>query len=76
MSDVDLRIARLTLRPGDTLVVKAAHHLTRDMRECVRQAVAPHIPEGVAVLVIDPLLELSVLAREGARDAAEQARAA
>lgn len=62
MVDVlELAIAKLTLRPGDLLVVKINHTLEAALADKVGTQIKDHLPNGVRVLLIDNSIELSVL---------------
>jgi hypothetical protein len=54
--DLELRIARLELEPGDILVVEAKEVPERDM-------LAGLVPPGVRVLYIPPDVKLSILTK-------------
>jgi hypothetical protein len=57
----EAKIAKLSLAPGDVLVVKVDRTLDSYMSSRIYGSIKPHLPEGVKVLVIDPAIDLSVL---------------
>jgi hypothetical protein len=56
----ELQIAKLVAAPGDTIVVRIAHRLSQDDVAHVRAMIAPSLPQGVKILVLDADAELSV----------------
>lgn len=57
-----LKIARLELRKGDTLVAKTGQqHLTKEQCDHIRESVAHYVPEGVKILVLTGDMTLSVV---------------
>lgn len=58
----EFSIATLSLRPGDTVVVKVKGILSREIADRVLAAVRWEVPPGVGVLVMDDNIELSVMA--------------
>ncbi len=61
--DLEYRIGKLDVKPGDMLVVKLNSRLTDDMAKRARQHFETSIP-GVKVLVIDSAVDLSILTFE------------
>lgn len=57
----EFTITKLDAKPGDTLVIRVDHTLTREIADRIRAAVEPNLPELVKVLVIGKDVELSVL---------------
>lgn len=53
-------IAKLRLQAGDVLVVRM-QPIPHDVAERVRESLAPVLPPGIKVLIIDHDTELSVL---------------
>jgi|GEM_PF-4296324 len=60
-ADLDYRIARLALAPGDVLVVKIDHTLTADIGGRIREQFERAIGGRNKVLVLDNSIDLSVL---------------
>jgi len=60
---VEYRIAKLELAPGDVLVVKAARASSVADLELVIKYVEPFVPADCKVLAIDGTVDLSVLTR-------------
>ncbi len=61
----DLSIAKLELRPGDTLVVRYNRGpLSADVAERIKADIARLIPAGAEVMVIDSRFSLSVVPRQ------------
>jgi hypothetical protein len=61
MDDLEFRIAKLELKPGDILVVKIDAHLSDTNRAVLRAQWEPLIPGGHKMLILDRSIELSVL---------------
>lgn len=59
----EVKIAKLSLSPGDVLVVKVDRTIDSFICSRIYGSIKPHVPDGVKVLVIDPAVELSVLKR-------------
>lgn len=70
MSEIQLteaQVTRLSLKPGDVLVVNfPTHYLTLAEAERVRAIFNNAIPEGIQVLVTSPEIELTVVEQEAA----------
>ena len=64
--DWKLRIATLSLAPGDTLVIQADRRLTNAEAYAMREQLETVKPPGVAVLLIDPSITLSKLEKAAA----------
>lgn len=58
---VEALVDVLRVRPGDTVVVNVSHELTQEQALGIREAVVPHVPAGVGVLVTVPSVELAVV---------------
>lgn len=56
-------IARLDVKPGETLVVKIPESLTAQQVGVVAEAVRDQLPDGVKVLVLGGSVELEVIGR-------------
>jgi hypothetical protein len=54
-------IAKLQLRPGDTLVVRTDEILSKDQCDYIERFIKPLIPDGCKVLVLGGGLQLDVL---------------
>lgn len=60
--DEEFSIAKLDLKPGDTLVVRFNDRLaSNDMVRAARSALSPSVPDGVKILVIGRDVDLSVM---------------
>ena len=60
----EAQMAKMSVKPGDVLVVKVDRTLDSYMSgRMIYSTIKPHLPEGVKVLVIDPAIELSVMTR-------------
>lgn len=59
---ITVEVAKLTLAPGDVLVVQSEKILSFDICERIRHLIEPMLP-GNKVLVISPQLEMSVLTK-------------
>lgn len=59
-NDIKARVERLTLRPGDTLVVSTERVLNSQQRTAMRHGLDKVLP-GVPVLVADAGIRLSIL---------------
>ena len=70
--DIELQVARLTLQPGDAVVISTESHLTRDQAEQIRALVARRLQPDVEVLVLSQGLAMTVL-RQGDSTAADGA---
>lgn len=62
LTPISVEIAKLTLRPGDTLVVRA-HEMTLNHEQSARilDMATAKVPRGVKVMVIDRNFTLAVL---------------
>lgn len=56
-----IEIAKLSLRPGDVLVARAAVRLSREQHQRLSRLFAGVLPDGVKTLVVDDSVDLSVL---------------
>lgn len=63
MDDIEFRLAKLALAPGDVLVVKVAGRLTQQMVDAIGARLRSTIGDGHKLLIIDDLVNLSVLTR-------------
>lgn len=62
MSDIaEFRIARLDLRPGDTLVAKVGPRLDDERSSELRAAIEQVVPSGVKVVVVSGDIDFFVL---------------
>lgn len=61
--DLEYRIGKLLLQPGDTLVVKVDRDISHDKLGLLRLDIAHKIRRDVRVLVIGPGIDISVLTR-------------
>jgi hypothetical protein len=61
MDDLEYRIGKLELKPGDRLLAKFDANLSHDQVECIRANLADVIPDGVKILVLDKSVDLSVM---------------
>lgn len=59
--ETEVRIARLQLEPGDTLVVSTEHMLNRAQQEHLYLHIKRALPAGVTVLLLDARATLSVV---------------
>jgi hypothetical protein len=62
--DIELQVARLTLQPGDAIVISTEGHLTRDQVDQIRAMVRRPLWADVKVLVLSGGLAMTVL-RQG-----------
>jgi len=74
MDKLDFRIGKLSLAPGDALVVKVDHPLSEKMAAAIRSHLDPHLPEGVKALILGREIDLAVLTKADI-DARTEARA-
>jgi len=70
--DIEAQVARLTLQPGDAVVISTESHLTRDQAEQIRALVARRLQPDIEVLVLSRGLAMTVL-RQGDSTAADGA---
>jgi hypothetical protein len=63
MDDIEYRIAKLSLSPGDVLVVAVDRPLDRQTAERMRDHFRSIAPEINRILMVDPSIELSVLTK-------------
>lgn len=61
IEEMDIKIARLQLEPGDTLVVTTEHLLNMAQHELVYAYIKRSLPAGVSVLLLDARATLSVV---------------
>ena len=61
--DLEFRIAKLQLAPGDVLVVKSNKRVTPEAIENAKRLMVHVLPPEVRWMFIDPEIELSVLTR-------------
>jgi hypothetical protein len=54
-------IRRLDVKPGETLVVRAAKRVNQQIAADIRRLIEPHLPQGVGVLVLGPDFDLEVV---------------
>lgn len=59
--DLEYRIGKLRLEPGDVLVVKVNERLTHEAAYRVRRQMETFVVGSNKILVIDPSCDLSVL---------------
>lgn len=59
--EITFQIARLSLHPGDVLVIKSPFPLSAQQAEACREWFADAVPAGVEMLICDSRLELSVI---------------
>ena len=64
MPDIEAQVARLTLLPGDAIVISTESHLTRDQADHIRAMVRRPLWADVKVLVLSGGLAMTVL-RQG-----------
>lgn len=60
-----LAIAKLSLKPGDLVILKCRMDLRAEQYEHMRTFMEAVLPEGVRCVVLGPELELSVLSDTG-----------
>lgn len=58
-------IARLDVKPGETLVVKVPDGATAQGIAATAEAVRDYLPEGVKVMVLQSAVELQVIGGSG-----------
>ena len=63
MTDLEYRIAKLSVSPGDVLVVKVDRPITNESGASIRDSVASYLPTGARVLVLGDAIDLSVLTK-------------
>lgn len=63
--DLELRIAKLVLGPGDILVLKSARKLPIDRAEAIKRHLKVVVPDN-KVMIVDPDFEISVLQKPAA----------
>jgi hypothetical protein len=59
----DVEIAKLSLAPGDVLVVRVAQHISPDTQRRIKAYIEPMLPHENKVLIIEPGVDLSVVAK-------------
>ena len=62
--DIEAQVARLTLQPGDAIVISTENHLTSDQADQIRALVRRPLWADVKVLVLSGGLAMTVL-RQG-----------
>lgn len=60
----ELQLARLSPRHGDILIAKLDGLMTGEAHRRLMENIAPHLPPGVRLLIIDKSVELSIMTRE------------
>ena len=66
-SDFGARVARLDLKPGETLVATLDQSIaTPENADALREYIAAVLPAGVKLLVVDDRVSLSVLSQVAA----------
>ena len=63
MDDLEYRVGKLSLAPGDVLVAKVDTVLSLAQHDYIRQNLSASLPEGVTALVLDSRMDLSVLTK-------------
>lgn len=63
MEDLEYRVGKLSMAPGDVLVVKLGRTVNVEEAQRVRRYVGKAVGEGVPVLIIDGNVDLSVLTK-------------
>jgi hypothetical protein len=56
-------VSKLTLKPGDVLVVKVDRPLRAEQFRCIKDWLADQLPPDIHTLVLDPMLSLQVVER-------------
>jgi hypothetical protein len=74
--DLEFRIAKLEVKPGDVLVVKVDDHITRDRALIIQHKLQTRLPKGVKALVLDKGIDLSVLTFDEIQERARRTDAA
>jgi hypothetical protein len=62
--DLELRVAKLSLRPGDILVAKSTVARPKDALRLAQEALAAYVPVGAKVLVIGPDIDIATIRLE------------
>lgn len=62
--EFEYRVGRLTIAPGDALVVKVDRMITTKIAERLRKYAGAVVPEGTKILIIDQGIDLTILTRE------------
>ena len=62
--DIELQVARLTLQPGDAIVISTSSHINREQADQIRTACASYLPTDAKVIVLSGGLAMTVL-RQG-----------
>jgi hypothetical protein len=62
--DIELQVARLTLQPGDAIVISTKSHLDRQQADHIRAGLAARLLSDVKVIVLSGGLAMTVL-RQG-----------
>ena len=63
MDDLEYRVGKLSLAPGDVLVAKVDTVLSLAQHDYIRQNLSASLPEGVKALVLDSRMDLSILTK-------------
>ena len=63
---LDMRVARLTLQPGDAVVISSDRHLNREQADQIRALTDRALPPDVKVIVLPGGLAMTVLRKDGA----------
>lgn len=61
---LDMQVARLTLQPGDAVVISTDRHLNREQADQIRALTNHALPPDVKVIVLSAALAMTVL-RQG-----------
>gem|GEM_PF-3686341 len=68
---LDMQVARLTLQPGDAVVISTDRHLNREQANQIRALTDRALPPDVKVIVLSGALAMTVL-RQGDSTTADQ----
>lgn len=64
MEHIKGQIERLTVSPGECVVISCEQALTQDMARAIKDYARAGLPDGVSVLVLDRGLSLKVVAKQ------------
>jgi hypothetical protein len=56
-------IARLDIKPGETLLVKLARPITREEAHQIKDTITKELPDGVIVLIVSSDFDFSVVSQ-------------
>ena len=70
---LECRVARLSVSPGDTVVVSTPDRVSFEQASTMRAVLTRALPDGVGVLIMDNGYDLSVIGEREGADATDDA---